>query len=189
MEVGGNSNATAYLKKLGKESFEGYKNDFSKKYDLLLSKKVAEKLRDEPAPLVEEEPEHPAPKKPTEKPQPAASLQESMPEEEAPEPKPAEQGGFKAKKFAVTFNPKYAALTQSRRRPKEQEEADGRENRRGHRLQQALPGRQHHERAGPSLRPAAHEERPLRRDSRPALLRSAGARTGQHPGRARRGFC
>lgn len=40
MEMGGNANAKNYLKNLGKETFEGYKNDFSKKYGTALTKKV-----------------------------------------------------------------------------------------------------------------------------------------------------
>jgi hypothetical protein len=40
MELGGNAHAKNYLKSLGKETFEGYKNDFSKKYGTALTKKV-----------------------------------------------------------------------------------------------------------------------------------------------------
>ncbi len=109
MELGGNANASAYLKKLGREGFEGYKNDFSKKYELQLGKKVADRLREEasagPADL-DPEPPVSVSRKAQEKPVEPAEAEETQQAEEASGQKPAEQGGFKAKKFAVAFTPK-----------------------------------------------------------------------------------
>lgn len=47
MELGGNHNAHAYLKKINKDTFDGYKNEQSKKYENALMKRVSDKLKEE----------------------------------------------------------------------------------------------------------------------------------------------
>ena len=108
IEVGGNLNAREYLKKLGKESFEGYRGDFARKYVDTLTKKVNEKMKD----FITGS---------TGGPQVIPKKQEVIIEEvviekpatETPELKEtksntlkADEGALKSKKLAVTFQPK-----------------------------------------------------------------------------------
>lgn len=108
IEVGGNLNAREYLKKLSKESFEGYRGEFARKYVDILTKKVNEKMKEYsvgPAGGVQV-----IPKKQEVK------LEEVMVEKPAPEtpelkesksnPIKADEGALKSKKLAVTFQPK-----------------------------------------------------------------------------------
>lgn len=108
IELGGNLNAREYLKKLGKESFEGYRGDFARKYVDVLTKKVNEKMKEfatgssgAPAEVVKkQEPkieevvvEKPAPESP--------ELKETK-----SNPAKPDEGALKSKKLAVTFQPK-----------------------------------------------------------------------------------
>jgi hypothetical protein len=130
MELGGNVNAREYLKKAGKESFEGYKPDFARKYVALLAKKVDAKLEEEgetvearpieeKKPIIEEKKEDVSKTKPV--------VEEKK--EEDLVTAPIDKSNLKSKKFAVTFNSKYLHLTQGRQFTKEQEKVSRRKNR------------------------------------------------------------
>lgn len=107
MELGGNQNAREYLKKMGKESFEGYKGDLARKYVAQLSKKVEAALENQSA---DEEPENSTPKE-----QPVLKKEDVLPKKSVPEDIKKEEdtptntidkSQMKSKKFAVTFTPK-----------------------------------------------------------------------------------
>jgi hypothetical protein len=107
MELGGNVNAREYLKKLGKESFEGYKTEFSRKYVALLTKKVEAKLEEEgetsdvnpieEKKIVREEKKEEVPK--------TKPIVEEKKEEDL-EIAPIDKSNLKSKKFAVVFSSK-----------------------------------------------------------------------------------
>ena len=118
MEVGGNVAANSYLKKTGKETFEGYKTDFAKKYSTQLAKKVDEKMEEYSGDQILQIEARPAEKKPTksslyvvEEPQPIIENTDvSKPEKEKNEEElqtmTLDSNNLKSKKFAVTFNSK-----------------------------------------------------------------------------------
>lgn len=114
MELGGNQNARDYLKKLGKESFEGYKADFGRKYVSQLEKKVQTALQrdggQEVAPIevrkveVVQKQEEPIEKK--------TAVEEPKKEEDMATTT-IDKSQLKSKKFAVTFTPKYTPMSKN----------------------------------------------------------------------------
>jgi ADP-ribosylation factor GTPase-activating protein 2/3 len=107
MELGGNVNAREYLKKLGKESFEGYKVEFARKYVSLLAKKVEAKLEDEgesPHAHTSEEKKTTGEIKKEDAIKTTPVTEDKKEEEMATTP--IDKNNLKSKKFAVTFNSK-----------------------------------------------------------------------------------
>lgn len=162
MELGGNVNAREYLKKLGKESFEGYKPDFARKYVALLAKKIDAKLEEEgetvgSSPVVEKKPVAAERKEEAVKPQPV--VEEKKEEDLATTP--IDKNNLRSKKFAVTFTSKYRLVTQGRQCAESQEEAGRREDRRRHRLQQDESRRRGQRRPDKEVQHGEDEGRPL----------------------------
>jgi hypothetical protein len=125
MELGGNPNATAYLKKLGKENFEGYKGEFAKKYVAQLQKRVDEKMAEIAAENPQKSSAQGAVKQAapvaiqkvaglstsattdaTQNDNPQASPDSKQKDEKDLETMVIDKGNLKSKKFAVTFNSK-----------------------------------------------------------------------------------
>lgn len=116
MELGGNVNAREYLKKMGKESFEGYKPEFARKYVALLTKKIDAKLEEEggafeASPIEEKKAITEVKKEEAVKPKPV--LEEKK--EEDLETTPIDKSNLKSKKFTVSFASKYTLFSQGRK--------------------------------------------------------------------------
>lgn len=144
MEIGGNLNARDYLKKIGKESFEGYKADFARKYVAQLEKKVQAGLQrggGQDSPTIEEKRVEVQPKK--EEPEAKKTTDEEPKKEQDMATTPIDKSQMKSKKFAVTFTPKYTTVSQDRSKSEEQEKVNRRKARRRYRFQ-PYDSRRHH---------------------------------------------